>query len=49
MEELIPSSHSSARSLGRNEDDIDVSWYINLGLVLENRGETVGEIEGLQN
>ena len=41
------SSNSSARSLGGNEDDIDISWDINLGLVLEDWGETVGEVEGL--
>jgi len=42
-------SDGTARALGGNEDDIDVSWNINLGLVLENWGETVGEVEGLQN
>jgi len=40
-------SDGTARSLGGNEDDIDVSWDIDLGLVLENWGETVGEVEGL--
>lgn len=41
------SSDGTARSLGGNEDDIDVSWDIDLGLVLEDWGETVGEVEGL--
>jgi hypothetical protein len=43
------SSNSSARTLGSNEDDIDISWDIDFGLVLENGGETVGEVEGLQS
>jgi len=41
------SSDSSARSLWCNKDDIDVSWNIDLGLVLENWGETVREVESL--
>jgi hypothetical protein len=43
------SSNGSARSLGGNEDDIDVCWDIDLGLVLENGRETVREVEGLKN
>jgi hypothetical protein len=43
------SSNGSARALGGNEDDIDISWDIDLGLVLEDGGETVGEVEGLRN
>lgn len=41
-------SDGSARALGGNEDDIDISWDIDLGLVLEDGGETVGEVEGLR-
>jgi hypothetical protein len=41
------SSHSSARSLGGNKDDINILGNINLCLVLENWRETVGEVEGL--
>ena len=41
------SSDGSARSLGSDENDIDVGWDINLGLVLENWGETMGEVESL--
>lgn len=43
------SSNGSTRALGSNEDDIDIGWDIDLGLVLENWGETVGEVKGLQN
>ncbi len=43
------SSYGSARPLGGNKNDIDISWNINLGLVLEDWGETVGEVEGLKN
>jgi hypothetical protein len=42
------SANGAARSLGGNKDNIDISWHINLGLVLEDRGETVGEVEGLK-
>jgi hypothetical protein len=41
------SSDSSARTLGGNEDDIDIGGYIDLGLVLEDGRETVGEVESL--
>jgi hypothetical protein len=41
------SSDGSAGSLGSDEDDINILWDIDLGLVLEDRGETVGEVEGL--
>jgi hypothetical protein len=41
------SSDGSARALGSNEDDIDVGGNIDLGLVFEDGGETVGEVESL--
>jgi hypothetical protein len=41
------SSHSSARSLGGNKDDINILGNVNFCLVLENWRETVGEVEGL--
>jgi hypothetical protein len=41
------SSDSTSGSLWCNEDNIDIGWDIDLGLVLENWGETVGEVEGL--
>jgi len=44
---LEESSDSSSGSLGGNEDDIDIGGNINLGLLLEDWGETVGEVEGL--
>jgi hypothetical protein len=37
----------TARSLGGDEDDVDVRGNLNLGEVLEDGGETVGEVEGL--
>jgi hypothetical protein len=37
----------SAGTLGGYEDDVDVGGDLDLGKVLENRGETVGEVEGL--
>lgn len=40
-------SDGSARALGCDENDIDVGGDINLGQVLENGGETVGEVESL--
>lgn len=42
-------SHGSARALGGAEDDIDVGGNLNLGEVLEDGGETVREVEGLQD
>lgn len=42
------SSDGTSRSLWCNEDDINVSWDIDLGLVLEDWGETVGEVESLR-
>lgn len=42
------SSNSSARALGGNEDDIDIGGNIDLGLILEDRGETVREVESLK-
>ena len=41
------SSNSSAGALGGNEDNIDILGNIDLGLVLEDWGETVGEVESL--
>jgi hypothetical protein len=41
------SSHSSARALRGNEDNVDVLGHIDLSLVLEDGGETVGEVESL--
>lgn len=37
-------SHSSSGTLGSNEDDIDVLRNVDLGLLFEDRGETVGEV-----
>ena len=39
---------SAAGALGRDEDDIDVLGHLDAGLVLEDRGETVGEVQGLR-
>jgi hypothetical protein len=38
---------SAARALGCDKDDIDVAWDFDLGLVLEDWGEAVGEVESL--
>ena len=46
---LEESSDSSSGSLGGNEDDIDIGGNINLGLLLEDWGETVGEVESLRS
>jgi hypothetical protein len=40
-------SDGPAGALGGNEDDIDIGGNIDLGLLLEDGGETVGEVEGL--
>jgi len=40
-------SDGTSRSLGCNKNYVDISGNINLGLVLENWGETVGEVESL--
>jgi hypothetical protein len=40
-------SYGSARALGSNEDDIDICRNVDLSLVLEDGGETVGEVESL--
>lgn len=40
-------SDGSARALGGAEDDVDVGGNLNLGEVLEDGGETVGEVKGL--
>lgn len=37
-------SNSSARSFGRNEDNINIFWNLNLCKVLEDRGEAVREV-----
>lgn len=37
----------TARTLGGDEDDVDVGGNIDLGEVLEDGGETVGEVESL--
>lgn len=37
----------AARALGSDQDDVDVLGDINLGEVLEDGGETVGEVQGL--
>lgn len=37
----------SAGALGSNEDDINVLRHVDLGQVLEDRGEAVGEVESL--
>jgi hypothetical protein len=40
-------SDRTSRSLWCNEDDINVSWDLHLGKVLEDWGETVGEVQSL--
>lgn len=40
-------SDGSARALGGDEDDINVGGNIDLGELLEDRGEAVGEVECL--
>lgn len=42
------SADSAAGALGRNEDDVNVGGNFDLGEVLEDGGETVGEVEGLR-
>jgi hypothetical protein len=37
----------TAGTLGGDEDDVDVGGDLDLGEVLEDGGETVGEVEGL--
>lgn len=37
----------AARALGGDEDDVDVRGNLDVGAVLEDGGETVGEVEGL--
>lgn len=41
-------AHSSARALGRAEDDVNVLGHVHLGEVLEDGREAVGEVQGLQ-
>jgi hypothetical protein len=45
---LEESADGTAGTLGGTEDDIDVSGDLDLGLVLEDGGETVGEVESLE-
>jgi hypothetical protein len=40
-------ANGAARTLWCDEDNVNVFWNFDLGLVLEDRGETVGEVEGL--
>ena len=40
-------SHGTAGALWSNENDIDVLWHLNASSVLEDGGETVGEVKGL--
>lgn len=42
-------SDGAARALGSAEDNVNVVGDVNLGLVLEDRGETVREVEGLSS
>jgi hypothetical protein len=41
------SSDGTSGSLWCNEDNVNIRWDIDLCLVLEDWGETVGEVEGL--
>jgi hypothetical protein len=41
------SADGATGALGRNEDDVDVGGDFDLGEVLEDGGETVGEVESL--
>jgi hypothetical protein len=45
---LEESADGTAGTLGGTEDDIDVSGDLDLGLVLEDGGETVREVESLE-
>jgi hypothetical protein len=45
---LEESADGAAGTLWCDEDDIDVGWDLNLGLVLEDGRETVGEVESLR-
>lgn len=44
---LEESADGTSRSLRSDEDDVDVSGALDLGQVLEDGGESVGEVEGL--
>jgi hypothetical protein len=44
---LEESSDGTTRALWSDKDDIDISWDINLGLILENWRETMGKIKSL--
>lgn len=39
--------HGSAGALGGDQDSVDVGWWLDVGQVLEDRGEPVGEVQGL--
>lgn len=41
-------AHSAAGALGGHEDDVDVGGHLDFGKVFEDRGEAVGEVEGLE-
>jgi len=41
-------AHGAARALGGDEDNIDIGGNVDFGEVLEDGGETVGEVEGLE-
>ncbi|KAH3660712.1 hypothetical protein OGATHE_005044 [Ogataea polymorpha] len=40
-------SHSSTRTLRSSQDHVNVGWWHNVGQLLEDRRESVGEIQGL--
>jgi len=40
-------AHCAAGTLWCNEDYVNVGWDLDLGLALEDWGETVGEVQGL--
>ena len=41
-------AHGAARALGGNKDDVNVGGNLDVSAVLEDGGETVGEVEGLE-
>lgn len=44
---LEQGSDGSTGTLWSSQDDVDVGWWVNLGQLLEDWGETVGEVKGL--
>lgn len=42
------SADGAAGALGCNQDDVDIRWDVNLGLVFEDRGKAMGEVQGLR-